>query len=327
MKKVEMEVTVSFPEEVDLPDQGIANPIVVPPLDFGRIIRHTWYEGELYLQVQESPRNVEATLAGRSTILLCFNLPWACGENDTVRQALSAYLICIRMKTQGRLGNCTFQTSAIKGSIFAFRNRKKARSLRVINSDLINEILLTDGNVSIPIIETEYEAFDTRSPYQLDAPRLRFISFPSTFTVTEGRKIAARKIFEEYLRAREEKSSHEIPWTQMDWETLALAWVTSSTASLIHIRQLRILLEHEPCGEIAQERNYDPLMWYASDRDDQLAEVRNLPDPSSVLIPEYEDEEIVMDEYPMKKKKTLTIFPLHFIASTAMNSRQLNTGL
>ena len=102
----------------------------------------------------------------------------------------------------------------------------------------------------------------------------------------------AEFIFMNYLQRREEKSTHRVDWPNMDWKNLKHVWTSSSYHSVMHIRQLRLLMEHEPCGEILNERKYDPTRWEEWKRDDPLDSFREPSADSTIIKPVYHDDEV-----------------------------------
>lgn len=120
--------------------------------DVVKRIRHYWDNGDVLLQIVERGRRNEG-----STHNLRIPIPWSCEDDDETRQALSAYLVCLRLKQLNKLSNCTFESKHLMGSMLSFKTRKLARSLKVENSDLLNEIFLT--NPSEMVCEMFDQAF------------------------------------------------------------------------------------------------------------------------------------------------------------------------
>lgn len=276
-----------FPYEIEPIWISKNYPIKIPPIDHGRKIQYAWENNAIFLQINEDPRNHRPL----KTVLKTY-VPWSCKEDDKVRQDLSAYLICLRFHSLGLLGKCTFICSNMDGSILSFKNRKKARSLRTINSDLLNEIVLTDPNTSIPIIDERTNTINTDFSYYVRINDLRFHRTGHNFTMDDVKHQIAEFIFMNYLQKREEKSTHQVDWPNMDWKNLKHVWTSSSYHSVMHIRHLRLLMEHEPCGEILNERKYDPTRWEEWKKDDPLDSFRKPSNDSTIIKPVYHDDKV-----------------------------------
>ena len=255
--------------------------------DVVKRIRHYWDNGDVLLQIVERGRRNEGSIHN-----LRIPIPWSCEDDDETRQALSAYLVCLRLKQLNKLSNCTFESKDLMGSMLSFKTRKLARSLKVENSDLLNEIFLTDAATGIPVIERDYKLGILARTDLVRTDDLRFPRCPPDITVKIIKERVTESVFEMYLEHRERNSLHkDADWPNMDWKLLREVWVHSSFFSTIHLRHLRILFEHEPCGKTLEERRYDPTKKMYKLFDDPFEEINNIQDESFLITPEYTDED------------------------------------
>jgi hypothetical protein len=174
-KRRTMELTLHCPEETLT--EAVRNiSEQLPHQEEGDlIIRHAHDGNTLILQIFHSSHSPGNRADRENEIFLETNFDWECDPDDHTRMALSAYLAATRIKLTNKWsGQITFQTDCLKEDLFTFKNRKKALSLNMDNSDLFLEIINTDPKTRVRIQNKEYKFMHPRRLVKLDLDGLVF---------------------------------------------------------------------------------------------------------------------------------------------------------